>query len=334
LDAAGHRRRSLDLHDEVDRSHVDAQLERRRGDQGRQASGLEVVLHGHALLARERAVVRAHQLFSRQLVESRGQTLGKPPAVHEEQRRPVGADQLDEARLDGRPQRRPRRSADRPFAERRGPWRLGRRRRARELFERDLDAQVERLAGARVHDADRPRTPNTHALAAAQETRHLVERALRGAQADALRWRGGALGQPLEREGQVRAALAADERMDLVDDHDLDSIEHPSRVGSEDQEERLRGGDQDVGGTARHGRPLRGRRIPGAYRDLQPLERIPAPGGLARDPDQRRAQVALHVNGQGPQRRHVRHAAAPFAGRRRREHQPVDGGQEGGERLA
>ena len=35
LDPAGHRRRGLDLDDQIDRPHVDAQLERRGGDQGR-----------------------------------------------------------------------------------------------------------------------------------------------------------------------------------------------------------------------------------------------------------------------------------------------------------
>ena len=49
-----------------------------------------------ALLARERAVVRARQLFLRQLVEPQREPLGEPAAVDEDDRRAVRADELEQ----------------------------------------------------------------------------------------------------------------------------------------------------------------------------------------------------------------------------------------------
>ena len=71
-----HRGRRLDLHDEIDGAHVDPELEGRGGDDRRQAPRLERILDGDALLARDRAVVGADQLLSRQVVQRRGQALG------------------------------------------------------------------------------------------------------------------------------------------------------------------------------------------------------------------------------------------------------------------
>ena len=62
LQPARDRLRRLDLDHEVDRAHVDAELERRGRDQARQLAGLEQLLDDGALLARERAVVGARDL--------------------------------------------------------------------------------------------------------------------------------------------------------------------------------------------------------------------------------------------------------------------------------
>ena len=48
---AGDRARRLDQHDEIDRAHVDAELETARRDDRAQPSGLEIGLHLQALLA-------------------------------------------------------------------------------------------------------------------------------------------------------------------------------------------------------------------------------------------------------------------------------------------
>ena len=62
LQPGGHRRRRLDLDDEVDGAHVDAELEAGRRDDGGQAARLERLLDLRALLARDRAVVGAGDL--------------------------------------------------------------------------------------------------------------------------------------------------------------------------------------------------------------------------------------------------------------------------------
>ena len=64
LEPARDRLRRLDLDDEVDRAHVDAELERRGGDEARDLAALEQLLDLDPLLARERAVVRARDLAS------------------------------------------------------------------------------------------------------------------------------------------------------------------------------------------------------------------------------------------------------------------------------
>ena len=62
LQATGHRARRLDLDDEIDGAHVDAELEAARGDDGPEVAALQLVLDDDALVAGERAVVRLDQL--------------------------------------------------------------------------------------------------------------------------------------------------------------------------------------------------------------------------------------------------------------------------------
>src|ERR1700716_4116689 len=92
MDARRHTWGSLDLQHEVDRAHVDAKLERRRCDQAPDRPRLEPVLDEHALLARERSVMREHQLLARKLVGARSDSSGEPPRVDEDDRRAVLAD--------------------------------------------------------------------------------------------------------------------------------------------------------------------------------------------------------------------------------------------------
>ena len=152
LQAAGDRRRRLDLHDQVDRAHVDAELERRGRDERAQRAGLEQILDLDALRPRNRSVVRADQRFAGQLVERAGQPLGEPAAVDEDQRRAVRANQLEQARVDRRPDRRPR------VAQRRRPARDRRsgRRQLRHVLDRHFDRQLQRLLLPGVDDGDRP----------------------------------------------------------------------------------------------------------------------------------------------------------------------------------
>ena len=135
LQPAGDRRRRLDLHDEIDGAHVDAELERRGGDERAQRAGLQQVFDFDPLRARDRSVMRSHERFAGQLVERAGEALGQPAAVDEDQRRAMRANQLEQPRVNGRPDRRPR------VADRRRPARdvVGRRQ-PRHVFDRHLDA--------------------------------------------------------------------------------------------------------------------------------------------------------------------------------------------------
>ena len=62
LQAARDGLRRLDLDHEVDRAHVDAELEARRRDEARDPPRLQILLDELALLAREGAVVSARDL--------------------------------------------------------------------------------------------------------------------------------------------------------------------------------------------------------------------------------------------------------------------------------
>ena len=62
--------------------------------------------------------------------------------------------------------------------------------------------------------------------------------------------------EPFERQRQVRASLAGNERVDLIDDDRVERGEPLSRVRREEQEERLRCCDEDVGGIASEARAV------------------------------------------------------------------------------
>ena len=103
LQPAGHRQRRLDLDDEVDRAHVDAQLQRRGGHDGRQPSLLELLLDDEALLAGDGAVVGPGEVLAGQLVEVERDALREPAAVGEDDGAAVRPDELEDARVDRGP---------------------------------------------------------------------------------------------------------------------------------------------------------------------------------------------------------------------------------------
>ena len=179
---------------------------------------------------------------------------------------------------------------------------------------RDVDLEVERLARARVDDRARALRPH-------EEAADLLQRVLRRGQPDALHLAAGLLGEALERDRQVRAALGLRDGVDLVDDHLLRALEDLARLRGEHQVERLGRRDEDVGRVADHVAPLLLRRVARADADLH--------GGA--DAAQRRAQVLLHVVGERLEGRDVDEPRPVGAGLG---HQPVERPQEGGERLA
>ncbi len=301
LQPARHAARRLDLDDQIDRRHVDPQLQRAGRHQAAQRAGLQHLLDLRALRPRHAAVVRADQPFCRQFVDPLRQPLAEAPAVGEHDRAAVGADQLDQARVDGGPD--PGRPALMAFLVFDDPLAADRL----HFFDRDLDGQLQpgRLGG--VDQRDRS--------IAAQETANLVQRTLRGRQPDALRFTRRQRRQPLQRECQVRAALGGRQGVDLVDDDGLAVAQGLARRGPEHQVQRLRRGDQDVGWVAQHLAAIPGRRVAGAHGDARRPERLPQRLGRPRDSGQRRPQVALDVVGQGLQRRDVEspHAASFYA---------------------
>jgi hypothetical protein len=178
-------------------------------------------------------------------------------------------------------------------------------------------------------------------LCPAQETRHFVQRPLGCGQSDALEGLTKAglyvppqLLQALEREGEVRAAFAGDQRVDFIDDHRVDGPQPLTGVRRQQQKERLRRGDEDVGRLAQEARAFVRRRVARPDGDLRRVDGDVLRVREVRDAGQRRAQVALDVDGQGLQRRDVEDAAALLPRRHRREHQPVEAPQKRGQRLA
>ena len=151
------------------------------------------------------------------------------------------------------------------------------------------------------------------AVVAAEEAGDLLERALGGREADALRRALGCeLLEPLEGEREVRAALGGGDGVDLVDDHRLDASARVSRAcdvsirySDSGVVIRMSGGVRDERGGARRPAvsPVR-RPTVGSWNGT--------PSRSAGEPDagERRAQVLLDVDRERPQRRDVEHPAA------------------------
>ena len=126
-----------------------------------------------------------------------------------------------------------------------------------ELAAGELDGHVEVPCVPAVDDGRRGRSVD-----AGQQAGHHLERTLGGGEADALQPAaplGHQVGQPLQAEGEVGAALVPGQGVDLVDDDRVDAAEHgPRGRGGQQKVERLGGGDQDVGRLLAHGGALGG----------------------------------------------------------------------------
>ncbi len=194
----------------------------------------------------------------------------------------VRLDQVDDALLDVRP--------DRVVLE------VG------HVGHRHLHRKVERL-GRRRRDDRRRGLPG-------QETRHLLRRSHRRRQPDALRGFVQQLVQPLQRQRQMSTPFGGGDRVHLVDDDGLHRRERIAGSRRQHQEQRLGGGDQDVGRFRDELSPPSRRGVAGADADADLWRLLPVPLGDAGDPGQRSAEVALDVDGQRLQRRHVQDAGA------------------------
>ncbi|MNZ53565.1 hypothetical protein D3C78_714450 [compost metagenome] len=315
LQESGDGARRADLADQLDVADIDAQFQRSGRHQHLELAAFQTLLGAQPELLRQAAVVRRHLFAAEAFGQMAGDAFGQPPRVDEHQRGAVLAGQRGEAVVDGVPD----------FV---GHHRLQRR-------GRHLDGQV---AGAAVADIDDAAGLQAGMAGADQEVRHRLDGFLRGGQADAHQRRRAQRLQALQRQGQVAAALAAGQRVDLVDDHAARPGQHrPPGLRAEQHVERFRRGDEDVRRLAAHRLALTLGGVAGAHRGADIHLRQARSFELVADASQRLFQVDADVVGQRLERRDVDHRRAirqlaamvqPFA------HQFVDGGEESGERLA
>ena len=336
LQAARDGARRLHLHDQVHRAHVDPELEGRGRDDRAERAALQGVFHLEALFPGERAVVGAHEVLAGELVQPGGQSLGQPPGVHEDDRRTVRADQLQQSRMDRRPDRPLRRRRADPGGSELDRLTLGRfadRAELGHVVDGDLDRELHRLPVPCVDDRDRPR--RAVGLLSSQESRDLLERPLRGRQADPLRRRFADVVQPFEGEREMGAALRGRERVDLVHDHPPHAAQGLAGRGGEHQVERLRRRDQDVGRGLQELAAFVRRCVAGPdAHDGLVREWVVQSFGRMPDPGERRPQVLLDVDRERTERRDVEHPGPAVGIRRRLDREAVDRPQERGQRLA
>lgn len=205
--------------------------------------------------------------------------------------------------------------------------RCGRAAQLAQILHRNDHRQIELLARGRLDDL--------HLALRREVARHLVHRPHRRRQADPPGRPRQQLVEPLQGHGEMRAPLGPRNGVDLVQDHGFDARQRVPRRRGEHQEQRLRSRDQDVRGLGGQSPALGGRGVarPDADADLRLGQ--PQPHRLLADTGERAAEIALHIDRQRLERRHVQHAAAHLrVGGRGRGRQLVQGGEKGRQRLA
>ncbi len=317
LQGPRHVARRADLADQVHRPHVDAQLQRGRRHHCRKPALFQGRLGLLPHLQGDAAVVGASDLLV--LVEERRDALDGPAVVGEDESGSMAADLVAQQTVDRRPD--------------------GALRQGAEMLDGADDTQVEILADAGVDDRDRPRDELAAGIqgAAAEIAGDLVERPLRGRQADAHEGSPRLLKcfQALQEKGQEDAALVGAKGVDLVHDAPAHAAQGVARPRGQQQVEGLRGGDEDVRRPADEALPLGGGRIAGSQADFEVGQRLfqtAGGGGDAREGD---LQVAVDVVVEGLQGRDVQHLHTA----RQRPIQPlapqgIEAGEEGGQGLA
>ena len=255
-----------------------------------QGAVLEPCLGVEPALLGQASMMRRHRIVAQALAQVAGQPLGEAPRVHEHERRPVFPDEAGEPLVILLPD-------------------LGRHHRF-ERGARQLDGQIERAAVAFVDDRAIARAAAAFdRRAAGQECGDRFDRRLRRREADALERRCRDLLEPLEGQGEMRAAAGVDDGVNLVDDDRLDGPEHvPAALAGQQQEQRFRRRDQDVRRLPQHGCALGLCRIAGADRDGDAGCGDAGGLGVARDLAARHRQVLVNVRAERLERRHVHHA--------------------------
>ena len=163
--------RRLDLNDKIDGTHVDAELQRGGCDNCRQTSRFKILFDHRTLFASNRSVVRANDLFAGQFIEGGGKPLRKPPGIDKNQGGPMLSNQVQDARMNRRPDTFVVRSSSAGC--------LSSFPTLTHVLDRDFDANVEVLPGPGIDDLHVPSR-------AAKKTRGLVERPYSGR--EPIRW--------------------------------------------------------------------------------------------------------------------------------------------------
>ncbi len=139
-----------------------------------------------------------------------------------------------------------------------------------------------------------------------EKSRDLLDRPLGRGQSDARQPAPGERLQPLERQREVQAALAAHHRVNLIDDDAAHAREHGAPgLRAEEDVERLRRRDHDVRRPPAHALPLVLRRIAGAHEGADLDIGQPHRAQLVADARQRRLEIAADVVGERLERRDV-----------------------------
>ena len=298
LQERGHAAGTADLARQIDRADIDAQLQRGGGHERAQVAGPEPGLHAQAAFLRERAVMGGHVAVAQPFGQQVGDALGLAPGVDEYQRCVVRLDQLRD-----------------PVEDLSG---LFGRRHGLQLARRQLESQIQL---APVADIDHRRSGPGRAPVAAgdigsaradEQSLDRGDGALRGRQSDPQRRPLADVRQPLQAQRQVRAALVAGHRVDLVHDHPSGRPQHlPAARRGQQEVQGLGRGDDEVGRVAQHRGPGRRGGVAGADRHTQWRRFVAHLAGDLLDLGERAGEVLADVGGEGLQGRHVDHLGLP-----------------------
>ncbi len=168
---------------------------------------------------------------------------------------------------------------------------------------RNLDVELHRALVPFVHDGavGPPRVVDTRRPD--EKPGDLLDRLLRRRQADALHATVGDRLEPLEREGEVRAASRADHGVNLVDDDGARGAQHlAAALRRQQQVQRLWRRHQDVRRRAEHGGALGLRRVAGTNGARHATRRQPHVGHHAADAAPGLGKVLVDVGAQRLQR--------------------------------
>ena len=122
--------------------------------------------------------------------------------------------------------------------------------------------------------------------------------------------------------------------MDFVENHGFNRAQSVARVGSEEEVERLRSGDENVGRMAEEAGAFGGRGVACADSDDRWMVFDPQVLRRVGDANQRRLKITVDVDSERFDRRNIEDTATMRLGWNGRKHQPVDRPKKRGKRLA